>query len=60
MFEYNTPQVLKDGNDNYNNGEVTYEYLVFEISETDDMIFAKMLYSKYRCNIKLCQLQKLL
>lgn len=41
MFEYNTPQVLKDGNDNYNNGEVTYEYLVFEISETDDMILQK-------------------
>lgn len=41
MFEYNTPQVLKDGNKDYNNGEVTYEYLVFEVSETNDLTLQK-------------------
>lgn len=41
MFEYNTPQILKDGNENYNNGEVSYEYLVFEVAEIDDLILQK-------------------
>ncbi len=40
VFDYNTTQILKDGKSNYK-GNIEYTQLVFEISDTDDLVNQK-------------------